>query len=180
MWHHAHLMDAMAGTHLVPPSFALPPPGERARVCARSSRLAGRVRAEVRPARRRATMTTEQVPLALDLRPGAGHRRSLAGRQHDRGNWPASPEITPAHVQADEKEHGELQAGDIVLFRTGHLDKHFKPQPHDAGRLVRSAGGQERRLAGARARRDRLSEEQGIRCVATDAPDLGASIPSGR
>ena len=25
MWHHGHLMDAMAGTHLVPPSFALPP-----------------------------------------------------------------------------------------------------------------------------------------------------------
>ena len=24
MWHHGHLMDAMAGTHLVPPAFALP------------------------------------------------------------------------------------------------------------------------------------------------------------
>ncbi len=24
MWHHGHLMDSMAGTHLVPPAYALP------------------------------------------------------------------------------------------------------------------------------------------------------------
>src|SRR5256885_8590365 len=28
-WHHTHLMDAMAGTHLVPPAYALPPEGTR-------------------------------------------------------------------------------------------------------------------------------------------------------
>jgi kynurenine formamidase len=29
MWHHTHLMDAMAGTHLVPPAYALPRDGEK-------------------------------------------------------------------------------------------------------------------------------------------------------
>ena len=31
MWHHTHLMDAMAGSHLVPPTYALPPPDRSTR-----------------------------------------------------------------------------------------------------------------------------------------------------
>ena len=37
MWHHTHLMDAMAGTHLVPPAFALPPEGDSRRTRPRSA-----------------------------------------------------------------------------------------------------------------------------------------------
>ena len=83
----------------------------------------------------------------MDLRPGRViDVRSLVGST-DQKNWPASPVIKPALVEAYEKEHGRLQPGDVVLFHTGHLDKHFRPRPERQRRLVRPAQRQERRLA---------------------------------
>ena len=40
-----------------------------------------------------------------------------------------SPRITVAHIQAWEKTHGSIKAGDVVLFRSGYTDKYYKPYP---------------------------------------------------
>ncbi|PCH53694.1 MAG: hypothetical protein COC21_05925, partial [Verrucomicrobiales bacterium] len=75
------------------------------------------------------SVTTEKVPLAQT----SGNARVIDVRQlvgetkHD--HWPASPVITADHIEAYEKKFGKLKPGDIVLFRTGHVDTHFKPLP---------------------------------------------------
>src|SRR5262245_52228101 len=68
-------------------------------------------------------MTAEKVPIpwtcgearVIDV-------RSLVGSTKP-AQWPASPEITAGHVKAFEEANGALNAGDVVIFRTGHNDK---------------------------------------------------------
>jgi kynurenine formamidase len=37
--------------------------------------------------------------------------------------------ITVADVQAWERKHGEIRAGEVVLFHSGYTDKYYKPMP---------------------------------------------------
>ena len=122
-------------------------------------------------------MTTEQVPLdwtsgparVIDVRPLVGST--------DAKSWPASPEITSAHIQAFEKQSGVLKAGDVVLFHTGHLDKHFKPQPNDTGVWADPLSGKSEGWPAPGPDAIVYLKSMGIRCVATDAPDLGGVSP---
>ncbi|MDA1051592.1 MAG: cyclase family protein [Planctomycetota bacterium] len=176
MWHHTHLMDSMAGTHLVPPSFALPPEGK-------AVQYAPQVRGWLEEyegkygERGTSSMTTEQVPLSWTC----GEARvidvtALVGTT-DKRSWPASPEITVAHLKADEQKHGELRAGDVVIFHTGHIDKHFKPQPADTGLWLDPLNGTAEGWPVPGPDAIVYLKEKGIRCVATDAPDLGGVEP---
>ena len=196
LWHHTHLMDSMAGTHLVPPSFALPPedvgrallPVESSKEkTGKSARPTIDYSPEVRGwlidyeqkygPRGVSSMTTEQVPLAWTSGPARViDVRSLVGTT-DSKSWPASPEITSAHIQAFEKQSGELKVGDVVLFHTGHLDKHFKPQPNDMGVWSDPLSGKSEGWPAPGPDAIVYLKSKGIRCVATDAPDLGGVDP---
>lgn len=171
MWHHTHLMDSMAGTHLVPPAYALPPEGEQPAYAPEVRGWLQEYEQKYGP-RGHSTMTTEKVPLdwtcgnlrIVDV-------RSLVGST-DKKHWPASPAITPAHVQAAEQSHGALQPGDIVLFRTGHLDKYLLPESV-AGVWSDPLQGRSEGWPAPAADTIVYLKSKGIRCVATDAPDLG-------
>jgi kynurenine formamidase len=176
MWHHTHLMDSMAGTHLVPPSFALPPGGKAVQY---SPQVRGWLEEYESTYGKRGTssMTTEQVPLSWTC----GEARvidatALVGTT-DKRSWPASPEITLAHIQADEAKNGELQPGEIVIFHTGHIDKHFKPQPADTGLWLDPLNGTAEGWPAPGPDAIAYLKEKGVRCVATDAPDLGGVEP---
>jgi kynurenine formamidase len=176
MWHHGHMMDSMAGTHLVPPSFALPPDETPVNY---SPEIRGWLQEyEKNYGKRRAsTLTTEKVPLEWT----SGNARvidvtKLVGSS-DQQSWPASPEITPKHIQAYEKEHGALKAGDVVIFQTGHIDKHFRAQPHDDEVWVKPLVGKSEGWPAPGPAAIVFLKEKGIRCVATDAPDLGGVEP---
>ena len=176
LWHHTHLMDSMAGTHLVPPSFALPPAGAKPEF---SPEVRGWLMEyeKLFGPRGTSSMTTEKVPLAWTCGPArVVDVRSLVGSTPAK-SWPASPVIKPAHVEAFEKEHGALRTGDIVLFRTGHLDKHFQPQPHDGGVWSSPLAGKSEGWPAVGADTVVYLKEKGIRCIATDAPDLGGVDP---
>jgi kynurenine formamidase len=176
MWHHAHLMDAMAGTHLVPPSFALPPDDSHLPYAPEVRGWLEQFERQYGP-RGTSSMTTEQVPLDWTCGPlRVIDVRSLVGSTAAR-SWPASPEITAAHIQADEQERGELQAGDIVLFQTDHLDKHFRPQPHDNGVWLDPLQGKSEGWPAPGPDAIIYLKSKGVRCVATDAPDLGGVDP---
>jgi kynurenine formamidase len=176
MWHHGHLMDSMAGTHLVPPSFALPPPGVEP---AYAPEVRGWLAEYEHRYGKRGTssLTTEQVPLdwtcgpvrVVDVRPLVGSTTV--------GKWPASPEIMPAHVQAYEQENGKLNAGDVVLFQTSHLDKYLKPLPHESGVWSDPLLGKSEGWPAPGPDTIVYLKSKGIRCVATDAPDLGGVDP---
>ena len=172
MWHHGHLTDAMAGTHLVPPSYALPSEDKPIPYAPEVRGWLQEYEQKYGP-RGISAITTEHVPLDWTAgRVRVIDVRSLVGTTAAK-TWPASPEITPAHIEAAEKTDGELKPGDVVLFQTGHLDKHLRPQPNDAGLWSDPLQGKSEGWPAVGADAILYLKSKGIRCVATDAPDLG-------
>lgn len=176
LWHHTHLMDAMAGTHLVPPSFALPADDKPVQYAPEVRGWLEEYEKEYGK-RGASSMTAEQVPISWTC----GEARvidatSLVGTTNKR-SWPASPEITVDLIKADEAKHGKLNKGDVVIFHTGHIDKHFKPQPADIGCWLDPLNGEAEGWPAPGPDAITYLKEQGIRCVATDAPDLGGVEP---
>jgi kynurenine formamidase len=171
LWHHTHLMDATAGTHLITPSFALPAPGTTVEY---SPEVRGWLQdyEATYGARGFSDRTTEKVPLdwtcgdtrIVDV-------RSLAGSL-PASDQPRSPEITVAHLQADEAKHGKFESGQIVVFRTGHIDRHFRPAPDDKGLWADPLAGRSEGWAAPGPAAIQYLHSKGIRCVATDAPDI--------
>jgi len=181
MWHHGHLMDSMAGTHLVPPTYALPPQGTLPEY---SPEVRGWLAEYEAKYGKRGTsaMTTEKVPLSWTC----GEARvidvkSLVGSTKPQ-RWPTSPEITVEHIMAFEAKHGPLKTGDVVIFHTGFNDQHLDP-----AKAVKPGWSQ---AANSAMWQDPLNgkaegwpapgpdaifylKKKGIRCVASDAPDLG-------
>jgi kynurenine formamidase len=176
LWHHTHLMDSMAGAHLVPPSFALPPDGSSPEY---SEEVSQWLREFERRFGKRGTssMTTEQVPIEWTCGPARViNVRKLVGTTRA-DQWPASPAIEVSHVRKFEQENGELKPGDVVLFLTGHLDRHFQPKPNDSGLWVDPLTGRSEGWPAPGVETILYLKRRGIRCVATDAPDLGGVDP---
>lgn len=176
MWHHGHLMDASAGTHLVTPSYALPAPDVQPAEMPQARGWLEEYERRYGP-RGVSSRTAEQVPLDWTC----GHARvidvrSLVGTTKQ-ADWPASPEITPQEIRNYEQQHGELRPGDVVLFQTGHLDRHLKPQPDDAEVWRNPLTGNSEGWPAPGPDAITYLHGKGIRCVATDAPDLGGVDP---
>lgn len=175
-WQHGHLMDAMTGTHLVPPAFALPPPGPKPAYAAEARGWLEEYERKFGP-RGTSTMTTEQVPLEWTCgRLRLIDVRHLVGTV-PRNAWPASPEIRPEHVRAAEEASGPLAPGDVAVFFTGHLDRHLAPLPRGAGVWVEPLAGRSEGWPAPGPETIVYLREKGVRCVATDAPDLGGVDP---
>lgn len=174
LWHHTHLMDSMAGTHLVPPSFACPPgvkPTSPRFACGWRSTKRSMVRAArpcSRPSKCRSTGPAARRTSSTCDRWSAAPRRATGQPR---------PRYYRQHVQAYE-QHGDLKAGDVVLFHTGHLDKHLRPQPNAAGVWSNPLLGKSEGWPAPGPDTIVYLKSKGIRCVATNAPTWGAWIPS--
>jgi kynurenine formamidase len=172
LWHHTHLMDATAGTHLITPSFALPPEGASVEYSPEVRGWLQDYESKYGP-RGFSNRSAEKVPLDWTCGPiRVIDARSLVGTSAKTA-WPASPEISVDLLKADEKENGELKAGQIVVFRTGHLDTHLKPSPDDKGVWSDPLSGKAEGWPSPGPEAILYLKSKGIRCVATDAPDLG-------
>lgn len=176
MWHHAHLMDAMCGAHLVPPAYALPPTSSHPQYAPEVRGWLAEYEQRFGP-RGTSDLTADRVPLEwacgslriVDV-------RSLVGTS-DRKHWPTSPEIKPGMLEADERENGSIRPGDVVLFHTGHLDKHLRPAPNDSGVWSDPLLGKSEGWPAPGPAAIEFLKKRGVRCVATDAPDLGGVDP---
>lgn len=176
LWHHGHLMDAMAGTHLVPPSFSLPPEGTTPSYAPEVRGWLAEYEQKYGP-RGFSSLTTEKIPLDWTCGPvRVVDVRSLIGTT-DPKSWPASPAITLEIIKAFEQKSGTLKPGDVVLFQTGHLDRHLKPLPNDSGVWTDPISGKSEGWPAPDADAINYLKGRGIRCVATDAPDLGGVNP---
>jgi kynurenine formamidase len=177
MWHHGHLMDSMAGTHLVPPSFALPEKGAEVEYSPEMRGWLAEYEKKYGP-RGTSSMTTEKVPLdwtcgearVIDVRNLVG---STMQQQRD---WPLSPEITVERIKNHEAVRGELKPGDVVIFQTGHVDKHLTAKP-DTALWVDPLAGKTEGWPAPGPDAVLYLKKKGIRCIATDAPDLGGVDP---
>ena len=172
-----HTFDSHTGTHLVPPSYALPRAGfDNSQYSPQVQRWLKDYESKHGP-RGTSDVTTEKVPLSqtcgwsrvIDVRKLVGSTKAK--------DWPASPEIAVAHVQAFEKQHGPLQPGEIVIFQTGHSDRHFQPFPAGEACLAHPLDGKSEGWPAASAETMMFLAGKGIRCVGTDAPALGSVDP---
>jgi kynurenine formamidase len=112
--------------------------------------------------------TIEQLPLDQLMGPAAvfdGRHLIEAAAPGEKTNLAESPVITAAHVAEWEAEHGALEPGEVVLFRTGWSDRYYRPLP-DGFRYDRShpAPGEETIVH---------LHERGIRHIGIDARGIG-------
>ncbi len=173
LYHHTHIMDSQAGTHLVPPAYALPETEIEVNTYAPA------VRGWLEEYERRfgprgiSNVTTEKVPISqtcgrarvIDVTHLVGSTKSA--------DWPASPVITPTVIKAYEAKHGKLLPGDIAIFRTGHVDQHFRPFPAGTACMADPLNGKSEGWPALGPEAVMYLADQGVRCAATDGPTLG-------
>ncbi|MGE3317256.1 MAG: cyclase family protein, partial [Planctomycetaceae bacterium] len=171
--HHTHLLDSHAGTHLVPPAYSLPPSAID------SNEYAPEVRGWLEEfqakygKRGTSETTTEKVLLSQTCgRARVIDVKHLVGSTN-RSAWPASPVITPAAIQDYESKSGPLNRGDVVIFRSGHVDRHLKPLPEGAALMADPLNGKSEGWPALGADAVVYLAERGVQCVGTDAPTLG-------
>jgi isatin hydrolase len=86
-----------------------------------------------------------------------------------------SPRIPAELVRAWEKEHGEIQPGEIVLMDTGYTDRYFRPLP-EGDRMIREVlfSG---KFPGWPVPAEEVMEllgDRGVRHVGISSPSMGA------
>ena len=166
-YHHTHMLDSNAGTHLVPPVYALPPPGfENSTYSPKVRTWLKEYEAKYGP-RKTSRVTTEQVLLSQTCGPARViDVRDLVGTL-DRNLWPNSPEIKPSHIRRYEAEKGRLKAGDIVLFQSGHVSKFFKSNSNGDACMSDPLQGKSEGWPAPGPDAIVYLADRGIRCVAT-------------
>jgi kynurenine formamidase len=90
---------------------------------------------------------------------------------------PASPEITPDIIRHYEQIKGPLKPGEIVIFRTDHVDRFCKAFPEGKACLESPLNGKSEGWPCLDPDAVEYLATKGIRCVATDAPALGGVNP---
>lgn len=176
-YHTTHLLDSQAGTHLVPPAYALPPAGyDNAQYAPDVRQWLSEYEAQHGP-RGTSDVTAEEVPLEQTC--GVARVIDVAHLvgTTDANRWPRSPEITVADIERHEKKTGPLKAGEVVIFRSGYSDRWYKPAPSGAACLADPLNGKREGWPAPGPAAIAYLHDKGIRCVATDGPTLGGSEP---
>jgi kynurenine formamidase len=168
---------AHAGTHLVPPAYALPARGfDNAGYAPEVREWLAEYEKKYGP-RGTSDVTADKVPVEQTC----GRARVIDVKQligtTAKDSWPASPEITPDVIVKYEKEHGELKPSDIVVFRSGHSDRHLKPFPAGNSCLADPLNGKSEGWPAPGPDAILYLAKKGVRCVATDGPTLGGAEP---
>jgi kynurenine formamidase len=172
-----HQIDSHAGTHLIPPAYALPPRGfDNQRYAPEVRRWLAEYEKKYGP-RGTSDVTTEKVPVAQTCGPARVIDVTHLVGSTDKKDWPASPEITLADIQKYEAKAGALRPGDVVLFRSGHSDRYYKPLPAGKACQEDPLNGVSEGWPAPGPEAVAYLADKGVRCVATDGPTLGGVEP---
>ena len=127
-------------------------------------------------------MTSDKVPVAQMMGPARVIDVRYVAGTTDEASWPASPAITVQHVQAHEKQYGELRAGEVVIFQTGHSDAHFGPMLRGRPERTLKAplDGQTEGWPAVTPEVVRYLAGKGVKHIAIDAPSAGSVDPKER
>ncbi|HEV3343951.1 MAG TPA: cyclase family protein [Pirellulales bacterium] len=176
-FHVSHIFDSQAGTHLVPPAYALPVDGfDNGSYSAEVREWLAGYEKQYGP-RGTSNMTTEKVPLDLTCGPARVIDVRPLIATTDKSQWPRSPEITVAHIERYEQQHGDLKPGDIVLFRSDYTDSNFKSLPEGEAFMSTPLNGKREGWPAIGPDAIVYLAKKGIRCLGTDAPTLGGVEP---
>lgn len=179
-YHNTHILDSHTGTHLVPPSYALPEAGfdnnsysleVKAWLADYEKKYGSRGTSDV---------TTEKVSISQTCGWARVIDVSYLVGSTDRADWPASPEITVSDIKKYESKHGSLNRGEIVIFNSSHNLKHFKNFPGGDACMAKPLNGMSEGWPAPGPDAIMYLADRGIRCVATDGPALGGVDPRER
>lgn len=172
-----HMLDSHAGTHLVPPAHTLPAKGFDNQSYSPEVRQWLAEYEKKHGPRGTSDVTTEKVPISQTCgRARVIDVKALVGST-DQKSWPASPEITPAAIQKYEVQTGALKPGDIVIFHSGHSDRFCKPLPTGKACMDDPLNGKSEGWPAPGPDAIMYLAGKGVRCVATDGPNLGGVDP---
>ncbi len=151
------LIDEHTGTHFDAPAHFLPPE-----------------ESGLEHAGPQGNVSAEQVPLEQLIGPAVVIDVSvLLDQEVEDGQ---SPYIRAGHIQQAEAEFGGIETGDIVLFRSGWDQLHYKPGPEGSAYVtdpfLHQAGPGWPALSIEAA--DYLLE-RGVSCVGIDSPSMGSA-----
>ncbi len=168
-----HIMDSQAGTHLVPPAYALPRPGFDNETYSETVRQWLKEYEMKYGDRGTSEATTEKITIDQTCGPARiiDVRRLTGSTKQDA--WPASPAITAADIRSYEQQCGDLKAGDIVIFQTGWSDQYYKALPEGRACLDEPLNGKREGWPAPGPEAIRYLADKRIRCVGIDAPTLG-------
>jgi kynurenine formamidase len=178
-WIDTHVLDSRTGTHVSPPAHHGPPPGfDFARYDEQTRGWLTEFQQKYGELKR-TDMTSDKVPVHHFMGPARViDVQNLAGTTNQ-ADWPASPKVTPEMVQAYEKTSGDIKAGEVVIFHTGHTSTHFRP--FERGRMDDTLKGPlDAKSEGWACPTPEVIQhlaQKGIRHIATDAPYMGSVNP---
>lgn len=166
-----HFLDSQAGTHIMLPSYSLPPQGfdnnsyspEIAEMLKKYEFQYG--------SRGNSSLTIGNAPLNQMM--GEAHVidvRELIGSAKDGG-----PLIGLDLIKKHEAQH-PIQAGEVVIFYSGYSDQYFQPPPPapELDRLMAAPlAGQVEGWPAPTPEVIAWLAEKGVRCIGTDGPTLG-------
>ena len=171
-----HLFDSFAGTHVVLPSFALP--ANRAEITAAVPAIRAAVASYEKKHGPLGTSAMRTADAALETMMGPAHVvdvRGLVGTAAYAEGKPQSPLVTRAVLE----QHAAIRPfkpGEIVLFFSGHTDKHLAPLPAAPALdpcLAKPLAGMAEGWPAVAPEAVAYLAEKGIRCLGTDGPTLG-------
>lgn len=172
-----HMLDGQVGTHVVLPSFSLPPAGvtPEKRPAEIQTALNAYVAKHGQPGQ--SSVRASDVP--LDQLMGQAHVIDVREFVSPADATGALPVITRELLEKHDRAQ-PIRSGEAVIFHTGYVDTHWAPLPASpakdrlfAAPLVGAAPGWPAPTVEALA----LLHEKGVRCVGTDAPTLGGTDP---
>lgn len=181
-WVNSQIMDSRTGTHISPPAHYGLPAGFSVADYAPEVRTWAE-EFEGKYGRIKVTdMTSDKVPVSQMMGPvRVINVQNLSGSTNQE-DWPASPAITVDVVRAHELAHGNIKAGEVVIFQTGHTDAHFRPMLRN--RLERALkaplDGQMEGWPAVTPETVQYIAGKGVRHVAIDAPSAGSVDPKQR
>jgi len=172
-----HIMDSHSGTHLVPPSYALPAsdfdksnyaPEVQQWLAAYERRYGPRGTSDISAEKVQLSQTCGWLRV-IDV-------SYLIGTT-DKSTWPQSPEIAVADIQKFEREHGDLKPNEVVVFRSQYSDKCKQPLPGGNVCMADPLNGKSEGWPAPGPDVILDLSKKGIRCVGADSPTLGGTDP---
>ncbi|MDB5348247.1 MAG: hypothetical protein JWP89_6624 [Schlesneria sp.] len=170
-----HILDSQVGTHVVMPSYSLPPVGfDNSHYSADVQAVLKKYEAKY-GVRGNSSMTLEKAP--LDQMVGEAHVvdvRKLVGSTKSSA-WPASPVITADFLKQQDQAR-PFRSGEVVIFYSGYSDAHFKPLPEAPEveeMFTAPLAGKSEGWPAPGPEAIAFLAAKGIRCIGTDGPTLG-------
>lgn len=176
-----HVFDSYAGTHVVLPSFALP--ADRAAIAAADPAIREAVAAYEQDHGSLGTsaLRTADAPLASMMGPAhVVDVRGLVGTATFAEGRPRSPLVTGEWLEQHAATR-PFQPGEVVIFFSGHTDRHLAPFPAAPALdpcLAKPLAGRAEGWPAVSAEAVHYLAERGIRCLGTDGPTLGGVDPA--